>query len=204
MVVQHYLNDITTVDIRAGVTSIGDWAFNTCDHLTSINIPASVTSIGDAAFLNCYGLESISVAEGNTVYDSRNDCNALIETASNTLIQGCKNTVIPNTVTSIGDVAFLGCEGLTSITIPASVTHIANHAFEFCTSLTTVFMQPTTPPTLGNHVFDNCNDLANIYVPAGTSGVYKAAWADYASKIEDYGSCGENVNWSYNLISVLA
>ncbi len=170
----NYLNDITTVDIRAGVTSIGDWAFNTCDHLTSINIPASVTSIGDAAFLNCYGLESISVAEGNTVYDSRNDCNALIETASNTLIQGCKNTVIPNTVTSIGDVAFLGCEGLTSITIPASVTHIANHAFEFCTSLTTVFMQPTTPPTLGNHVFDNCNDLANIYVPAGTSGVYSA------------------------------
>ena len=189
---------LTSINIPANVTTIGNEAFGNCTGLTSINIPASVTSIGYWAFINCIGLESISVASDNTIYDSRDNCNAIIEKATNTLIAGCKNTMIPNTVTSIGDYAFYSCEELKEITIPASVTRIANHAFEFCTSLTTVFMQPTTPPTLGNQIFDNCDDLANIYVPAGTSGVYKAAWADYASKIEDYGSCGENVNWSYN------
>jgi hypothetical protein len=100
------------------------------------------------------------------------------------LIQGCKNTVIPNTVTSIGDVAFLGCEGLTSITIPASVTSIGNRAFADCTGLTTVFMQSTTRPTLGYYAFDECDALDAIYVPAGTSGDYKAAWTDYAGKIK--------------------
>ena len=189
---------LTSINIPANVTTIGNEAFGNCTGLTSITIPASVTSIGYWAFINCIGLESISVASDNTIYDSRDNCNAIIEKATNTLIAGCKNTMIPNTVTSIGDYAFYSCEELKEITIPASVTRIANHAFEFCTSLTTVFMQPTTPPTLGNLIFDNCDDLANIYVPAGTSGVYKAAWADYASKIEDYGSCGENVNWSYN------
>ena len=189
---------LTSINIPANVTTIGNEAFGNCTGLTSITIPASVTSIGYWAFINCIGLESISVAAGNTIYDSRDNCNAIIEKATNTLIAGCKNTMIPNTVTSIGDYAFYSCEELKEITIPASVTSIGNYAFQECTSLTTVFMEPTTPPTLGNHVFDNCNDLANIYVPAGTSGVYKAAWADYASKIEDYGSCGENVNWSYN------
>ena len=189
------------------VTSIGDNAFDGCEELKEITIPASVTSIGNYAFYGCSALESISVANGNTKYDSRNDCNALIETASNTLMQGCKNTVIPNTVTSIGDYAFHGCEelkeitipasvtsignetfyyctGLTSITIPASVTSIGNRAFAYCTSLTTVFMEPTTPPTLGDIVFYDCDALANIYVPAGTSGDYKAAWKDYAGKIK--------------------
>ena len=189
---------LTSINIPANVTTIGNEAFGNCTGLTSITIPASVTSIGYWAFINCIGLESISVAAGNTIYDSRNGCNALIETASNTLIQGCKNTVIPNTVTSIGDYAFYGCEELKEITIPASVTSIGDYAFQECTSLTTVFMEPTTPPTLGNYVFNACDELDAIYVPAGTSGDYKAAWTDYAGKIEDYGSCGENVNWSYN------
>ena len=175
---------LTSINIPANVTTIGNEAFGNCTGLTSITIPASVTSIGYWAFINCIGLESISVAAGNTIYDSRNGCNALIETASNTLIQGCKNTVIPNTVTSIGDYAFYGCEELKEITIPASVTSIGNYAFQECTSLTTVFMEPTTPPTLGNYVFNACDELDAIYVPAGTSGDYKAAWTDYAGKIK--------------------
>ena len=175
---------LTSINIPASVTTIGDWAFANCTGLTSINIPASVTSIGYSTFLNCISLESISVAAGNTIYDSRINCNALIETASNTLMLGCKNTVIPNTVTSIGDNAFDGCEELKEITIPASVTSIGNYAFQECTSLTTVFMEPTTPPTLGNYVFNACDELDAIYVPAGTSGDYKAAWTDYAGKIK--------------------
>ena len=204
------------------VTSIGDNAFDGCEELKEITIPASVTSIGNYAFYGCSALESISVANGNTKYDSRNDCNALIETASNTLMLGCKNTVIPNTVTSIGDYAFHGCEelkeitipasvtsignetfyyctGLTSITIPASVTSIGNETFAYCTSLTTVIMEPTTPPTLGYKVFNACDDLANIYVPAASLDAYKTAWADYACKIQGYdGTCGDNVYYSYN------
>ena len=120
---------LTSVTIGNSVTSIGDGAFQGCYELTSITIPNSVTSIGSSAFYACSGLESIVVDPGNTKYDSREDCNAIIETESNTLIAGFKNTVIPNSVTSIGDFAFLGCYELTSITIPNSVTSIGNGAF---------------------------------------------------------------------------
>ena len=114
------------------VTSIGNYAFFRCTGVTSVTIPNSVTSIGDYAFRYCSGLTSIVVESGNIVYDSRNNCNAIIETASNTLIVGCKNTIIPNSVTSIDDAAFLGCSGLTSVTIPNSVTSIGNSAFYCC------------------------------------------------------------------------
>ena len=114
------------------------------------------------------------MAGGNTRYDSRNNCNAIIETASNTLIFGSKNTVIPNTVTNIGGLAFYCSTVLTSITIPASVTTIEQGAFDKCTALTTVFMQATTPPMIFGKIFDNCNALTVIYVPTGTAATYKA------------------------------
>ncbi|MBQ6209968.1 MAG: leucine-rich repeat protein, partial [Prevotella sp.] len=72
------------------------------------------------------------------MYDSRNNCNAIIETSTNTLISGCKNTSIPNSVTTIGDGAFHGCSGLTSITIPNSVTTIGDGAFHGCSGLTSI------------------------------------------------------------------
>jgi hypothetical protein len=88
--------------------------------------------------MECGNLASIVIEEGNEVYDSRDNCNAIIETATNTLIAGCKNTIIPNSVTSIGEDAFYGCSGLTSITIPNSVTSIGNEAFKNCSGLTQV------------------------------------------------------------------
>ena len=123
---------LTSITIPNSVTSIGSYAFSGCSGLTSITIPNSVTSIGNYAFRSCSGLISIKVEDGNPKYDSRNNCNAIIQKSNNSLIVGCKNTVIPNSVTNIGEYAFSECYGLTSITIPNSVTSIGSFAFSWC------------------------------------------------------------------------
>ena len=125
-------SDLTSVTIGNSVTSIGKYAFYQCIGLTSITIGNSVTSIGESAFYGCSGLTSIKVNSENKTFDSRENCNAIIETASNKLLYGCKNTIIPNSVTEIGDNAFLNCSGLTSVTIPNSVTSIGDRAFAAC------------------------------------------------------------------------
>ena len=165
---------LTSVTIPNSVTSIGENAFSGCDGLTSITIPNSVTSIGNNAFDDCDGLESIVVDPGNTKYDSREDCNAIIETESNALIAGCKNTVIPNSVTSIGDFAFYSCYGLTSITIPNSVTSIGDNAFCNCSGLTSV--------TIGNSVTSigysafSCSSLTSITIPNSVTSIGEMAF----------------------------
>ena len=128
----YWCSGLTSITIPNSVTSIGDAAFEECSGLTSLTIPNSVTYIGDFAFSSCSGLTSIAVEEGNPVYDSRESCNAIIKTSANELIAGCKATIIPNSVTSIGFQAFWGCSGLTSIIIPNSVTFIGGNAFSYC------------------------------------------------------------------------
>ncbi len=153
---------LTSISIPNSVTSIGVQAFSSCSGLTSITIGNSVTSIGERAFWLCSGLTSIAVESGNTTYDSRNDCNAIIETSTNTLIVGCKNTIIPNGVTSIGNSAFWRCTGLTSITIPNSVTSIGNSAFYECTGLTSATI-PNSVKSIGNQAFYGCTRLTDFY-----------------------------------------
>ena len=148
------------------VTSIDENAFYCCDNLTSIDIPNSITKIGNFAFGNCPVLTSIVVESGNPRYDSRNNCNAIIETADNTLIAGCKNTIIPNSVILIGERAFEGCDGLTSIVIPNSVTAIGNKAFYSCDGLTSVNI-PNSVTAIGKGVFESCDELACFVVESG-------------------------------------
>ena len=143
------------------MTSIGQGAFSDCYGLTSITIPSSVTSIGVYAFSYCYGLETITVDAGNKFYDSRNGCNAIIEKQSGTLIAGCKNTIVPEGVTSIGGYAFSGCYGLTSITIPSSVTSIGFYAFAGCDGLTSITI-PSSVTSIGQGAFFGCDGLTSI------------------------------------------
>ena len=151
-------SSLTSVTIGNSVTSIGERAFYLCYALTSVTIPNSVTSIGYEAFYGCDDLISIVVESGNSTYDSRENCNAIIETATNTLVVGCKNTTIPNSVTSIGESAFGGCDALTSVTIPNSVTSIGELAFSFCTSLTSITI-PESVTSIGNNAFAYCSSL---------------------------------------------
>ena len=157
---------LPSVTISNSVTSIGDCAFLFCEGLTSLTIPNTVTSIGEEAFKGCSGLTSIIVENGNKTYDSRNDCNAIIETKSNTLIVGLNNTVIPNSVTSIGSYAFSGRSGLTSITIPNSVTSIGYGAFEGCSALTSITI-PESVTNIESSAFYGAK-LRNIVIKAKT------------------------------------
>ncbi len=143
-------------DEDSQLTSFGDYAFDSCSGLTDITIPNSVTSIGYDVFYGCSNLTTITVEAGNPNYDSRNNCNAIIETASNTLIAGCKNTNIPNSIESIGDVAFCSCSGLTSVTIPNSVTCIGTGAFLNCSGLTSVTI-PNSVTSIKSGAFSGCN-----------------------------------------------
>ena len=172
----YYCTGLASITIPNSVTSIGYQAFTSCTSLASITIPNSVTSIGYQAFNDCRSLASIKVESGNTVYDSRKGCNAIIETATNTLIAGCKNTTIPNSVTSIGGLAFNNCDGLASITIPNSVTSIGYGAFAYCDSLASITI-PEGVTSIGNSAFEGCTSLASVTIPNSVTSIGYGAFA---------------------------
>ena len=171
---------LTSITLPKNVTSIESEAFNGCSGLTSITIPKSVTSIGRAAFSGCNGLTSIKVSKGNKYYDSRNNCNAIIETKSKTLVSGCKKTVIPKGVTSIGGSAFNGCSGLKSITLPKGVTSIEGYAFNGCSGLTSITI-PDSVTSIEEGAFYGCSGLTSIAISDGVTSIGGYAFADCSS-----------------------
>ena len=144
------------------VSAIGDFAFSGSQSLRSVMIPESVNYIGDRAFAHCVSLDSIRVDEENPYYDSRFNCDAIIETETETLIAGCHNTVIPTDVEAIGAYAFSGCTQLTEIEIPESVYWIGHEAFEGC-GLNS-FVLPFSIEYLGYRVYAHCPNLTTITV----------------------------------------
>ena len=170
-------NDIKSVSLPDGLTSIGSSAFYGCTSLTSVTIPDSVTSIGDYAFYECTSLTAINVAEGNTAYVSENG--VLFNKSKTSLIQypaGKTDSAytIPDSVTYIGYDAFHRCTSLTSVAIPDSVTSIGSYAFSGCTSLTSVTI-PDSVTLIGDYAFRGCASLTSITLPDSVTSI-----GDYA------------------------
>lgn len=152
--------NLKQIDLPSSLEYIGRAAFSYC-NLYEITIPKSVSEIGYEAFYDNNNIKSINVVAGNQKYDSRNHCNAIIETSANTLIYGCSNSVIPSSVTSIGEDAFYYCNGLTSIEIPSMVKSIGPRAFSKCENLTSVKMLGSIN-IIGDGAFRECKNLTEI------------------------------------------
>lgn len=170
-------SNLGNVTIPNQVATIGVRAFRGCRSMSSLTIPASVTSIADEAFADCPGLTSIKVNSGNSIYDSRDNCNAIIKKEYSVLIVGCQNTTIPNTVTNISSYAFDGCSNLTSINIPNSVIHIGNYTFRR-TGLKEIII-PDDMMHIGTEFCFGCQNLKNVVF-----GKNNGDMLDYA-----FGSC---------------
>ena len=199
---------LASVDLPEGLTEIGNSAFYNCTGLQELELPHSLISIGNAAFLHCTGIKELtiprlvehigeealgvsenallSVENGNPCYDSREDCNAIIETTTNRLIKGSNKSRIPSTVTSIGVGAFMSCTGVTEVDLPDGLTVIEREAFDGCKNLVRVSLPqslttigdgafgytaikemelPSLVNSIGNYAFSSCRQLEQVKMP---------------------------------------
>lgn len=206
---------LSSIRLSENLESIASDAFWNCVRLTSIRIPAKVSSIGDTVFGYCTQLTDVSVDPANTVFDSREGCNAIVETSTNTLYQAFVSTRIPSTVTTIGRFAYsyvagltelripsnvtalagvsvFSCDDLRSVVLPAELTTIGHQSFDYCDSLKTVKVGMTVPPSITQRTF-NSRTYATLYVPTGCREAYLAAdyWKEFKQIVE---FCDGDVN----------
>lgn len=178
------MNPGTSIALKDGTLGVAGQAFLSCSNLTSISFPNTIKTIGTSAFLYCPNLSGtiiipksvikigedvfshcnitgFIVEDGNPYYDSRDNCNAIIESSSDKLISGCSNTIIPSSIKEIGSTAFRGCKDLSSIDIPQSVTKIGSSAFLECVGLTNVII-PNSVTSIDICAFSDCSNLTEI------------------------------------------
>jgi hypothetical protein len=186
-------SSLTEVIIPESVQYIGYSAFADCSSLDRLSIGKGVNYISDGAFYGCCSLSSIVVDNENSTYDARENCNAIISSRSNSLMLGCKSTVIPNSVTSISSNAFSGCTGLTSINIPSSITSIGYGAFYECTGLTKVETpsieswckitfddQNSNPLFYAHHLYVNGQEVTSLEIPSSVTTIKSYAFSGCA------------------------
>ena len=172
--------NLTSVNFGNRLEKIGEEAFWGCSNLSSLNIPSSVITIEPKAFEGCGGLNTIVVDKNNKIYDSRDNCNALIESESNTLIRGCNNTTIPNNIAFIKESSFNYCENLNSVNIPEGVTSIDDYTFSECSGLFSVSL-PNTLTNIGSYAFQRCRALSSIIIPQNVTTIGYAAFVACSS-----------------------
>ena len=170
---------LKSIQLPTKLDTIEDGVFRNCTSLLSMTIPKTVTTLkygGDwSPFEGCSNLESLSVENGNPVYDSRGNCNAIIRTSTNELISGCKNTTIPASVTSLAKESFSG-SGITSISIPATVKNLEASVFSNCASLTSVTF-PDNIQSVPATCFYNCKALTEVVLSENTTSIGGSAFA---------------------------
>ena len=165
-----FCSDLASVTLPPNLESLESRAFYQCHSLQHVTIPKTVTMIGKEAFYGNQQLKDIRVEDGNPVYDSRNDCLALIETATNKLIAGGSRSEIPDGVTVIGESAFICCIGLESIHIPESVTLIGEQAFAYCSNLSSITI-PESVTEIGSYAFSECSTLTEVTIPSSVTSM---------------------------------
>ena len=193
---------LKTINIPYGVVEIGRYAFYDCSALERLAIPATVTKIGDQAFLACgCNLQSLTVDEENPVYRSQGNC--LIEKATQTVILGCNDSVIPRGILTIGDSAFLSCSKMTAITLPDSLTTIEERAFRNAFKLTSITI-PSEVKEIKASAFSSCRELTAVTLPKGIESIgsfafdcYKLKDIYYAGSQADWAEVNKDYNWDY-------
>ena len=168
--------------IADGTTHINESAFSYCEYITSVTIPKSVIYIGDFFLRHCDAIVGLSVDKDNVVFDSRENCNAIIETNSNTIIKACINTIIPQTITKIGMCSFETL-GIVEISIPDNVVEISGGAFSFCERLERVIIGNGVT-SIGDNAFHGCFALENLSLGDKVEIIGKQAFAGCVSLLD--------------------
>jgi len=179
-------SSLETVVLPSKLKTLERYVFNDCTSLRSITIPANVTTISVDALRGCTNLSTIAIDPENAVYDSREACNAIIETATNNLLWGCNGTVIPEGVESVSPNAFISATAITEITFPKSIKELGAHLFAYSPNLKSITMLSKMPPTIDQFTFNLLYDNATLYVPAGSKDAYQADenWKQFANITE--------------------
>jgi len=213
---------LSSITIPDNILELDRYSFSNCNTLTTIIIPRNVEKISCYSFYGCKNLSSLIVDNDNRIYDSRNDCNAIIETANNTLVLGCSNSTIPSGVIQIGNHAFGGCKSIVSIVLPKTIKKIDNWAFSGCESLATIslpndlteigygaFSQcrnlksiiiPSSVTKIANHAFFECKELENVFLPEGVEelGQYAFARCESLTSIHLPDSLAQIGGWAFD------